>query len=138
MRSCSSNATVTCRKLEEYRNRWEREGTGFFVKNLENVQGDERDVIFISATFGKAHGTNVVRQNFGPISRPDGWRRLNVLFTRARNAIKVFTSMSPEDVVVDAKTPRGTKTLHDYLEYARSGILVDITPTGAKPRAISR
>ena len=119
-------------ETEEYRNRWEREGMGFFVKNLESVQGDERDVIFISATFGKAQGTNVVRQNFGPISRPDGWRRLNVLFTRARNAIKVFTSMSPEDVVVDATTPRGTKTLHDYLEYARSGILVDITPTGGE------
>jgi very-short-patch-repair endonuclease len=119
-------------QTEEYRNRWEREGMGFFVKNLENVQGDERDVIFISTTFGKAHGTNVVRQNFGPISRPDGWRRLNVLFTRARNAIKVFTSMSPEDVVVDANTPRGTKTLRDYLEYARSGILVDITPTGGE------
>ncbi|MEK6804650.1 MAG: DUF4011 domain-containing protein [Nitrospirota bacterium] len=119
-------------KTEEYRNRWEREGMGFFVKNLENVQGDERDVIFISTTFGKAHGTNVVRQNFGPISRPDGWRRLNVLFTRARNAIKVFTSMNPEDVVVDANTPIGTKTLHDYLEYARSDILVDITPTGGE------
>ena len=119
-------------QTEEYRNRWDREGMGFFVKNLENVQGDERDVIFISATFGKAHGTNVVRQNFGPISRPDGWRRLNVLFTRARNAIKVFTSMSPEDVVVDAATPLGTKTLHNYLEYARSGILVDITPTGGE------
>ncbi len=119
-------------QTEEYRNRWEREGMGFFVKNLENVQGDERDVIFISATFGKAQGTNVVRQNFGPISRADGWRRLNVLFTRARNAIKVFTSMSAEDVVVDANTPLGTKTLHDYLEYARSGILVDITPTGGE------
>lgn len=117
---------------EEYRNRWDREGMGFFVKNLENVQGDERDVIFISATFGKAQGTNVVRQNFGPISRPDGWRRLNVLFTRARNAIRVFTSMSPEEVVVDANTPMGTKTLHDYLEYARSGILIDITPTGGE------
>lgn len=124
-----------CRNIqrtEEYRNRWEREGMNFFVKNLESVQGDERDVIFISATFGKAHGTNVVRQNFGPISRPDGWRRLNVLFTRARTAIKVFTSMSPEDVVVDTNTPLGTKTLHDYLEYARSGILVDITPTGGE------
>ncbi len=119
-------------KTEEYQSRWEREGMGFFVKNLENVQGDERDVVFISATFGKPQGTNVVRQNFGPIARSDGWRRLNVLFTRARNAIKVFTSMSPEDVVVDAATPLGTKTLHDYLEYARSGILVDITPTGGE------
>lgn len=119
-------------KTEDYRNRWEQEGMGFFVKNLENVQGDERDVIFISATFGKAQGSNVVRQNFGPISRADGWRRLNVLFTRARKVVQVFTSMSPEDVVVDANTPLGTKTLHDYLEYARSGILVDITPTGGE------
>ena len=119
-------------KTEEYRNRWKREGMEFIVKNLENIQGDERDVIFISATFGKAHGTNVVRQNFGPISGPAGWRRLNVLFTRARNAIHVFTSMSPEDVIVGATTPQGTKTLHDYLEFARSGVLVDITPTGGE------
>ena len=119
-------------KTEDYRNNWEQEGMGFFVKNLENVQGDERDVIFISATFGKAQGTNVVRQNFGPISRADGWRRLNVLFTRARKAVHVFASMRPEDVVVDGTTPLGTKTLHDYLEYARSGVLVDITPTGGE------
>ena len=119
-------------KTEEYRNRWKREGMEFIVKNLENIQGDERDVIFISATFGKAHGTNVVRQNFGPISGPAGWRRLNVLFTRARNAIHVFTSMSPEDVIVGPTTPLGTKILHDYLEFARSGILVDITSTGGE------
>ena len=119
-------------KTEEYRNRWKREGMEFIVKNLENIQGDERDVIFISATFGKPPGANVVRQNFGPISGPAGWRRLNVLFTRARNAIHVFTSMSPEDVIVGANTPRGTKILHDYLEFARSGVLVDITPTGGE------
>ncbi|MFZ4437198.1 MAG: AAA domain-containing protein [Syntrophales bacterium] len=117
---------------EEYRIRWEREGMGFFVKNLENVQGDERDIIFISATFGKPPGATVVRQNFGPISRADGWRRLNVLFTRARKAVRVFSSMQPEDIIVDANTPLGTKTLHDYLEYARSGILIDITPTGGE------
>lgn len=119
-------------KTEEYRNRWKREGMEFIVKNLENIQGDERDVIFISATFGKPPGANVVRQNFGPISGPAGWRRLNVLFTRARNAIHVFTSMSPEDVIVGANTPLGTKILYDYLEFARSGVLVDITPTGGE------
>src|SRR5208282_2759953 len=59
-------------------NRWEEEGWPFFVKNLENVQGDERDCIMISATFGRPRGTTRVRQNFGPISRPNGWRRLNV------------------------------------------------------------
>lgn len=101
----------------------EGKGWPFFVKNLENVQGDERDVIFISTTFGKAAGTDKVRQNFGPISRPDGWRRLNVLFTRARYRVTLFTSMRPEDIIVDEKTPAGTKALHDYLDYATRGIL---------------
>lgn len=104
--------------------RWEGEGWPFFVKNLENVQGDERDVIFISTTFGKAPGTDKVRQNFGPISRPDGWRRLNVLFTRSKRRVELFTSMSPEDIVVDARTPLGTKALRDYLEFAKRGVLV--------------
>lgn len=104
--------------------RWEVEGWPFFVKNLENVQGDERDVIFISTTFGKVAGTDKVRQNFGPISRPDGWRRLNVLFTRAKRRIELFTSMGPEDIVVDAKTPLGTKALRDYLDFAKRGVLL--------------
>ena len=104
--------------------RWESEGWPFFVKNLENVQGDERDVIFISTTFGKAVGTDKVRQNFGPISRPDGWRRLNVLFTRSKRRIELFTSMAPEDIVVDEKTPLGTKALRDYLDFAKRGVLV--------------
>ena len=69
-------------ETQKFISKWEAKGWPFFVKNLENVQGDERDVIFISTTFGKSPGTNGVRQNFGPISRPDGWRRLNVLFTR--------------------------------------------------------
>jgi superfamily I DNA and/or RNA helicase len=85
--------------------RWEAEGWPFFVKNLENVQGDERDVIFISTTFGKAPGTDKVSQNFGPISRSHGWRRLNVLFTRAKRRIELFTSMSAEDIA-STRRPR--------------------------------
>jgi transcription elongation GreA/GreB family factor len=108
----------------DYLGRWEAEGWPFFVKNLENVQGDERDVIFISTTFGKAPGTDKVRQNFGPISRPDGWRRLNVLFTRSKRRIELFTSMVPEDIVTDERTPLGTKALRDYLDYAKRGVLV--------------
>lgn len=108
----------------DFMGRWEAEGWPFFVKNLENVQGDERDVIFISTTFGKAPGTDKVRQNFGPISRPDGWRRLNVLFTRAKRRIELFTSMAPEDIVVDERTPLGTKALRDYLDFAKRGVLV--------------
>lgn len=108
----------------DFMGRWEAEGWPFFVKNLENVQGDERDVIFISTTFGKTQGTDKVRQNFGPISRPDGWRRLNVLFTRSKRRIELFTSMSPEDIVVDERTPLGTKALRDYLDFAKRGVLV--------------
>ncbi|GFO60499.1 hypothetical protein GMST_28240 [Geomonas silvestris] len=104
---------------------WEKNGWPFFVKNLENVQGDERDVIFVSTTFGKAPGAEKPRQNFGPISRPDGWRRLNVLFTRSRRKLELFTSMLPEDIVIDTKTPDGTKALKDYLDFARRGILTD-------------
>lgn len=112
---------------------WEAEGWPFFVKNLENVQGDERDVIFISTTFGKAPGTDKVRQNFGPISRPDGWRRLNVLFTRSKRRIELFTSMAPEDIVVDEKTPLGTKALRDYLDFAKRGVLVTTDEGERKP-----
>lgn len=70
----------------------------FIIKNLENIQGDERDVVFISCTYGKAPGTNVVPQRFGPINRADGWRRLNVLFTRARKRMHVFSSMQGTDI----------------------------------------
>jgi hypothetical protein len=107
----------------KFKERWEAEGMGLFIKNLENVQGDERDCIFISTTFGKPRGSNVVRQNFGPISRQGGWRRLNVLFTRARKSVAVFSSMRPEDIVVDARTPEGTRALRHYLEFASSGTI---------------
>lgn len=120
-------------EADEYRKRWDAQGMGLFIKNLENVQGDERDCIVISTTFGKAPGTNVVRQNFGPISREGGWRRLNVLFTRARNAVSVISSMQPEDIVVDGSTPEGTQALRDYLEYARSGVLTQQSFTNQEP-----
>lgn len=116
-----------------YRTKWEEQGWPFFIKNLENVQGDERDVIFISTTFGKVPGTNVVRQNFGPISRPTGWRRLNVLFTRARKSVHLYTSMEAEDIPIDQNTPEGTKALRGYLEYARSGIITSQTETDREP-----
>lgn len=116
-----------------FMDRWAADGWPFFVKNLENVQGDERDVIFISTTFGKASGTDKVRQNFGPISRPDGWRRLNVLFTRSKRRIELFTSMSPEDIVVDQRTPLGTKALRDYLDFAKRGVLVTTDETERPP-----
>jgi transcription elongation GreA/GreB family factor/very-short-patch-repair endonuclease len=118
------------RGADTYRENWITEGAPLFIKNLENVQGDERDAIIISTTFGKPAGSSAVRQNFGPISRQGGWRRLNVLFTRAKRSIALYTSMRPEDIVMDGTTPDGTKALRNYLEYARTGSLATVEETG--------
>ena len=87
----------------------------WFVKNLENVQGDERDVIFISLTYGPLTPGGKVPQRFGPITSDKGERRLNVLFSRARKRMEVFSSMRANDIVAD--NSRGAKVLHDFLEY---------------------
>ena len=118
---------------DKYREHWAKKGQPLFVKNLENVQGDERDAIIISTTFGRPPGAKAVRQNFGPISRVGGWRRLNVLFTRARQSVAIYTSLRPEDIVADGSTPRGTKALRDYLEYARTGSLAVAEDTERDP-----
>jgi hypothetical protein len=118
---------------DSYREAWTAKGQPLFIKNLENVQGDERDAIIISTTFGKPTGSDVVRQNFGPISRQGGWRRLNVLFTRARKSVALFTSLRPEDIVVEGSTPDGTKALRNYLEYVRTGQLNIPEETGIDP-----
>jgi very-short-patch-repair endonuclease len=121
------------RGADSYRNQWATDGQPLFIKNLENVQGDERDAILISTTFGKPPGSSAVRQNFGPISRQGGWRRLNVLFTRAKKSIAIYTSLRPEDIVMDGTTPEGTKALRNYLEYARSGSLTTVEETNRDP-----
>jgi transcription elongation GreA/GreB family factor/very-short-patch-repair endonuclease len=121
------------RGVDAYRDHWTTEGQPLFIKNLENVQGDERDAIIISTTFGKPPGSSAVRQNFGPISRQGGWRRLNVLFTRAKKSIVIYTSLRPEDIVMDGTTPEGTKALRNYLEYARTGSLATIEETDREP-----
>jgi very-short-patch-repair endonuclease len=92
----------------------------FFVKNLENVQGDERDFIMISLTYGREVGQERVAQRFGPIARGQGHRRLNVLFTRARQRIVLFSSMGSDDVLVTPTTKRGVRVLRDYLRYVES------------------
>lgn len=121
------------RDADSYRDHWITEGQPLFIKNLENVQGDERDAIIISTTFGKPAGSSAVRQNFGPISRHGGWRRLNVLFTRAKKSVVLYTSLRPEDIVMDGSTPDGTKALRNYLEFARTGSLTTYEETGRDP-----
>lgn len=91
----------------------------FFVKNLETVQGDERDVILLSVAYGPDE-LGRITMNFGPLNHDGGWRRLNVLVTRARLSCVVFASIRPEQIRVDAGTPRGVRALRAYLEFARA------------------
>jgi very-short-patch-repair endonuclease len=100
------------------------EGTdGLFVKNLENLQGDERDVIFIAYTYGPDPASGRVFNRFGPITASNGWRRLNVLVTRARRRVEVFSSMKPSDIHGGPEKSRGINAMKDYLEYAKTGDL---------------
>ena len=116
----------------------------FFVKNLENVQGDERDVIFVSTTYGPDKSSNKVHQRFGPINSDTGWRRLNVIFTRARKRLEVFTSLKSSDIVGGSQSKRGVITLKNYLKYIETGKLIedseftDKTPDSAFEVAVSK
>ncbi len=97
---------------------------GLFVKNLENVQGDERDVMIICTTFGP-DPAGKFRRNFGVLSQMDGGRRLNVLVTRARSAIHILTSIPSGEYNAAEQTPPGTVPngrlqLYAYLRYAES------------------
>lgn len=91
----------------------------FFVKNLENVQGDERDVIFISIGYGKDED-GYMTQSFGPVSNEGGERRLNVLFTRSKRQCRVFSSIRHSDIRVDTKHV-GPQVLRRFLRYAETG-----------------
>jgi very-short-patch-repair endonuclease len=94
----------------------------FFIKNLETIQGDERDVILLSVTYGRDH-TGQVKRNFGPLNRDGGWRRLNVLVTRARQRCVVFASLKADDIALDEASPRGVVALKEYLAFAERGVL---------------
>ena len=94
----------------------------FFVKNLENVQGDERDVILISVGYGKLNG-GFLPMNFGPLNRDGGERRLNVLITRARRRCVVYSNFLSADLDLRRSKARGIQALKTFLKYAEKGIL---------------
>lgn len=105
-----------------------------FVKNLENVQGDERDVIFISFTYGPGEVDGKVYQRFGPINSDVGWRRLNVLFTRSKKRMHIFSSMRTEDVQVTETSKRGVQALRGFLHFAEKGNMDGLSQfTGRDP-----
>nr|WP_315820390.1 DUF3320 domain-containing protein [Paraflavitalea speifideiaquila] len=94
----------------------------FFVKNLENVQGDERDVIFISIGYGRsAEGT--VSMSFGPLNNEGGERRLNVLITRAKLRCEVFTNITAGDIDLSRTQKYSIQTLRSFLHFAQHGKL---------------
>jgi very-short-patch-repair endonuclease len=104
----------------------------FFVKNLENIQGDERDVIFISVGYGRT-AEGYLAMSFGPVNRDGGERRLNVLFTRARRRCEVFTTLSSDDIELGPTAGAGLRALKHFLQYAEHGRLGVATPAGRLP-----
>ncbi len=98
----------------------EDEHDAFFVKSLENVQGDERDTIIFSIGYAK-DATGVMRMNFGPLSQVGGERRLNVAMTRAKYNVKLVGSIMPTDIDIDRVSADGPKLLRSYIDYAING-----------------
>ena len=94
----------------------------FFCKNLENVQGDERDVIFISVGYGK-NASGYMAMRFGPLGAEGGERRLNVLISRAKKRCHVFASITADDIDLERARGQGVAALKVFLNYAATGRL---------------
>jgi very-short-patch-repair endonuclease len=101
----------------------------FFVKNLENVQGDERDVIFISVGYGK-NASGYMAMRFGPLGAEGGERRLNVLISRAKKRCHVFASITADDIDLERAKGRGVASFKTFLSYAQTGRLSVAVVTG--------
>lgn len=102
-----------------------------FVKNLETVQGDERDVILFSICYGP-DAAGVIRMNFGPLNNKGGERRLNVAITRARKQLQVFSRLRPEQIDLSRTQATGVQHLRTFLDYAKRGsvaLVEEVSPT---------
>lgn len=94
-----------------------------FVKNLENVQGDERDVILFSMGYGPDK-EGKVSLNFGPLNREGGWRRLNVAVSRARYEMKVYSTLRSDQIDITRTASEGVAGIKAFLEYSEKGKIV--------------
>lgn len=93
-----------------------------FVKNLETVQGDERDIILLGIGYGPTEpGAPVMSMNFGPLNREGGWRRLNVALTRARVEMVLFTSFDASMIDLNRTSARAVRDLKHFMEFAERG-----------------
>ncbi|NKD44991.1 DUF4011 domain-containing protein [Haematospirillum jordaniae] len=102
-----------------------------FIKNIENVQGDERDVILVSVCYGPQEPNGrLTTMSFGPINTEGGERRLNVLFSRARVRCEIFASFDPGDIDVSRSSREGPRVLKRFLDFAKTGIMESSVITG--------
>ncbi|MGA1235726.1 MAG: DUF3320 domain-containing protein [Limisphaerales bacterium] len=106
----------------------------FFVKNLENVQGDERDVIFISVGYGR-NKSGYMAMRFGPLSNEGGERRLNVLISRAKRRCVVFSSITADDIDLNRATGLGVAAFKTFLSFAQTGRLEIARSTGGEEQS---
>lgn len=102
-----------------------------FIKNLENVQGDERDIILFSVGYGPDRN-NKITLNFGPLNREGGWRRLNVAVSRARYEMMVFSTLKADQIDISRTTSMGVAAFKSFLEFAEKGKNVLTLPTQSK------
>lgn len=101
-----------------------------FVKNLENVQGDERDVVLFSVCYGPDKAGKI-SLNFGPLNQAGGWRRLNVAVSRAREEMVVFSSMTGAMIDASKTSSKGVAGLKAFLEFAQKGRTTLAIPSGS-------
>ncbi len=93
----------------------------FFIKNIENIQGDERDVMFFSVGYGPDERGQIT-MNFGPLNREEGRRRLNVAITRAREHVKLVSSFDPSQLDLSRINSEGVRLLIQYMKVAKHGL----------------
>jgi superfamily I DNA and/or RNA helicase/very-short-patch-repair endonuclease len=103
----------------------------FFIKNLETVQGDERDCIFISIGYGRSANSISNAISFGPLNQSGGERRLNVLISRAKYLCRVFSSLHYHEIDTESSKNNGVLCLKTFLKYAETGNLDMPIATGA-------
>ena len=124
----SQQTLIEDRLQEEFQkdvefDKWASSGEeSLFVKNLENVQGDERDVILFSVAFGPDE-EGKVSMNFGPLNKEGGWKRLNVAVSRARSEMLVFSTMTSDMIDLKRTKSKGVESLKNFLEFAEKGKL---------------
>lgn len=116
---CQKDSAFRDAFIREQNRKENNEDTSIFIKNLENVQGDERDIIIFSIGYARNEYGKVVA-HFGPLSVEGGENRLNVAITRAKEKIYVITSIEPEELVVEGTKNAGPKIFKSYLKYARA------------------